>query len=430
MSHAPVSSWSLIRAAALFCFVLAGLTGLLFRYTMVGGLPQGLDLINIRHAHSHLMAYGWATPILLMLIARHVAFLRRQAGVAPTRAELALRPLIVLAICLGLLAFPLFFFYGYGLVSVAGIRLPPAVVVSAAALICWYGFALCYLQATRRLARDTALILFDLALFFLVLGSLAVWGLAFRRFFPTVDPTGLTHWFLFLFEEGWCLIALVGAAFAALDPGRNPRGNAPFLIVLLVIPLASPLGMDPTELSGTTQALSLSANLLAAMALLSLLFRLLLKVRQKRLLLWVFPLGLLALKALMVMGLCLSGKTELALFQPFRILYLHLLLLGGLTLGTLVASEQRAPGMMPGLPLFQAEVAVFLLALVPLTPIWPGSWLWAGYPTVALVLTAPPVLHGAFALCRFALHGFHTLRCLATATSPVQQFSKLRIRGG
>ena len=34
-----------------------------------GGLPGGLAYVNVRHAHSHLMFFGWVTPALMGLIA-------------------------------------------------------------------------------------------------------------------------------------------------------------------------------------------------------------------------------------------------------------------------------------------------------------------------------------------------------------------------
>ena len=97
------------------------------------------------------------------------------------------------------------------------------------------------------------------------------------------------------------------------------------------------------------------------MALLSLLLSLLRKAFGRRFSLWRLPLGLLALKALIVIVLCLTHNTELALIPALRVLYLHMLLLGGLSLGTLVACEEQArTPLLPNLPLFQIEVVLFL----------------------------------------------------------------------
>jgi len=47
-------------------FVLAGLTGFLFRLELTYGGSFGMNLVNVRHAHSHLMYFGWATPALML----------------------------------------------------------------------------------------------------------------------------------------------------------------------------------------------------------------------------------------------------------------------------------------------------------------------------------------------------------------------------
>lgn len=57
---------------AVCSFVLAGLTGVMLRLVPVVGLPGGLRFGDVRHAHSHLMYFGWATPMLMTLIGSHV----------------------------------------------------------------------------------------------------------------------------------------------------------------------------------------------------------------------------------------------------------------------------------------------------------------------------------------------------------------------
>ena len=54
---------------ALAFFVLAGLTGVLFRFGVAEGVTFGFNLGYIRHAHSHTMYFGWVTPALMALIA-------------------------------------------------------------------------------------------------------------------------------------------------------------------------------------------------------------------------------------------------------------------------------------------------------------------------------------------------------------------------
>jgi len=61
-----------IWKAALVCFIIAGATGSLMRFGMLYGYPAGLQFVNVRHAHSHLMYFGWVTPALMALIAANL----------------------------------------------------------------------------------------------------------------------------------------------------------------------------------------------------------------------------------------------------------------------------------------------------------------------------------------------------------------------
>ena len=93
--------------AALGCFVIAGATGALLRFGLLQGLPAGLQLVNVRHAHSHLMYFGWVTPALMVLI---VTWLPRLTGrkLSP-RFQWAMGATVAAA----LLAYVMFIQYGY-----------------------------------------------------------------------------------------------------------------------------------------------------------------------------------------------------------------------------------------------------------------------------------------------------------------------------
>lgn len=59
-----------IWGGALVLFIVAGVTGVFFRFGVAYGWTGGLNLENIRHAHSHLMYFGWGTPLLMGLLWR------------------------------------------------------------------------------------------------------------------------------------------------------------------------------------------------------------------------------------------------------------------------------------------------------------------------------------------------------------------------
>lgn len=54
-------------------FVLAGATGAWMRFSFLYGFPAGLVFQNMRHAHSHLMYFGWTTPVIMGLLATRLA---------------------------------------------------------------------------------------------------------------------------------------------------------------------------------------------------------------------------------------------------------------------------------------------------------------------------------------------------------------------
>ena len=96
---------------SLGCFILAALTGFLYRLGMVGWLPAlwGLGLGNIRHAHSHLMFFGWAVPFPLVILLNYLVSKvdDRATGVIWMRYSLTV------ALLFGILSYPFFLLYGY-----------------------------------------------------------------------------------------------------------------------------------------------------------------------------------------------------------------------------------------------------------------------------------------------------------------------------
>ena len=128
--------------AAIGCFVIAGSTGSLLRFGLLSGLPAGLGLVNVRHAHSHLMYFGWVTPALMVLI---VAWLPRLTG-----RSLSARFLWVMGVIIGfaLLAYVMFIQYGYQPAEIDGRRLPLSVLAATLNVLAWYAYAYLYYRAT------------------------------------------------------------------------------------------------------------------------------------------------------------------------------------------------------------------------------------------------------------------------------------------
>jgi hypothetical protein len=110
---------------------------------------------------------------------------------------------------------------------------------------------------------------------------------------------------------------------------------------------------------------------------------------------WRLPLALLVLKALMHVGLAVPATAQWGLGAGLRIPYLHVVLLGVVTLGLLAAAKDTwSAAAVPGWSVVHGSVVVLLVSLMPLTGLWPGVWsgrwvLWAALggalaPTLAM----------------------------------------------
>lgn len=58
---------------SLFSFIMAAITGFLYRYGMLYPMPELFYFVNIRHAHSHLMFFNWVCPPLMILMIQHLS---------------------------------------------------------------------------------------------------------------------------------------------------------------------------------------------------------------------------------------------------------------------------------------------------------------------------------------------------------------------
>lgn len=360
-------------------FVAAGLTGVLFRFAVAYALGPGelggLLLGNVRHAHSHLMYFGWATPALMVLIAQT----RRRRGDGPTPG---LRGVLAMTFAMAVLAYPPFLLWGYGLAPIGEARIPLAMIAAGLNVLGWYAFAVAYLR-TRRAGPDPVRQVFSLAVAFLLLSTLGAWGLAALQPLGMASPARtatLVHVFLDTFSEGWFVLGVLGLAFAAAASagGRVPRWavGAVAVGVPLVFPLALPAAYVPSGLrvAGGVGGVLVGGGLLVCVAWL-----------WPRLSgVWRFALACLAAKAAGQLAVALVPGVDWAALHGLRVLYLHLMLLGFVSVGLVAAAGLAARA-------FAAAVAVLLGSLVLLTPVWPttlgGEWIYHAVAWAALPVT-------------------------------------------
>jgi hypothetical protein len=414
----PASPLHLRRlyALALLSFILAGFTGALMRWWMLNGFPVGVNFINVRHAHSHWMYFGWVTPALMALIAARLPAL---TGRSFSRGVVWV---IASTLFLGVISFGAFFAWGYQPAEVAGKRLPLGIIVSSLHMIPWGLYIFLYWRAARGLTRTRPMRLWDAALFFMALSSAGGLARASLAMLQIQDPflsAASVHMFLDLFSDGWFVLGLLGLYVSWLPA---PGGVRWFdWLVILGLPFSFLLGV-PVEL--VPPDLRLAASLAGGLVAGGMLLQVggLLRTQPGTLLsAWKLPLLLLGLKALMQLGVLFPALAVWGEQQGLRLLYLHVLLLGFVTLGAAAQEEavlDEAPfsrcGLLPisGLVGF---VLLLLASLLPLTGLWPSSlrgvWtvefaFWAAFllPAYAVFYQGVRLLPPVWARLKLAAH--------------------------
>lgn len=384
MTHTtPDLRWAWL--AALGCLILAGLTGALFRFGMLYGLPGELQFGNVRHAHSHLMYFSWVTPALMALI---VTWLPRQTGRAVSRRY---GIVFAAAVLLGLLAYLPFLLYGYSVAQIGRTRLPLSMMVSAFNALPWYAFAVLYWRDTRGVARTFPLTLWDAALAAIAIASLGGVGRMALVFMRVTDPfwgEAMVHLFLDLFADGWFVLALLGLMYAAHPAAERPAARWATWAMFLGLPATALLGVSSSLVPDVLRPVASAGGLLVGVGLLVHLTTLWPVVAPA----WRLPLAFLALKAVGELGASLPPIGAWAEGAGLRVPYLHWLLLGFVSLGLVTAAGQAWGWMLVrGRRWFSVGVLLLQVSLIPLTALWPAAWGGRWVLVVAAWATLAPI---------------------------------------
>lgn len=384
---------------SLLTFILAGLTGSMFRFGLTGWIPDWLALENIRHAHSHLMFFSWAVPAPLYVVLR-----LGYADGLPLTVVHRLRRWVQAIILLGLAAFPFFLFYGYRSVPIAGSALPFSVMLSGLVMISWYGFSLEWIRWRSKVKTDLSVRFFDAALLLLLVASLGAWGVAGTQFLQIENPLygkALTHFFLAIFTEGWCIAVLLGVFYRFANLDRSDLPFSPGWLIYPILfgaPLTFPYGISEMLMTGEMSVAARVGGGLAAAGLILNIYILVRYGRFNRKLLWMIPIWLLALKAVIQLSASLLPGSFWMSDQPLRIFYLHLLLLGGFTLTMMAAFHQDTRTKSMPYYLFGGSVLLVLISLLMLTRFWPGSMRRMDPYFLAAIISVAPVIAAAIEL--------------------------------
>jgi len=386
----PIAVW----VGALLCFVVAGGTGFFFRAAPGFGWTSGFDLGNVRHAHSHLMYFGWVMPAAMGLLATYLSSTR-------------MRTLAWVTLWLAALSYPPFFLYGYGMAPVGDLRLPLSVTLATANLLAWYVLAGFY-YADRLSAPEAARPFWDGAVGLLVLSSFGAWGLGVVQAIRPESAfwfAAALHLFLDLFAHGWLLLFVLGCAAVALDAPSSPGLRWGRRLLIAAVPFTFVLSIPPALVPPTLRGFGTAGGIGAAVGVLAVLAVLARAWWRKDTGgFWLPAMAAFAIVASAWAGMSLPAVGAWGLEAGLRIPYLHVLLLGGATLGLWAAARSAwGAGATPGHALFVTAAVLLLVSLWPLTGLFPGAWRGSWVMDAVLTGAAAPVVVAAITALRLAI---------------------------
>lgn len=322
----PLRKWLCI---ALLNLLLVAFAGVILRYKIAFPLP----LINqkyLMNGHSHFAFAGWVSLALMALM---IAYLRDRGIDNAFRKYRALLYANLLTAYGMLFSFP---FQGYGLV---------AVIFSTASIFVSYAFAIAYWKDLNRLTGHNCHSWFRAALAFNALSSLGPFSLAYMMAAKNIHTEAYlssVYFFLHFQYNGWFFFACMGllSSRVALYGIAGHRLKLVFRLFLLACVPAFLLSALWLHIPAWLYVLVAAAALLQLVAW-ALLLKLVkdcwpqlkgtLSLLSKRLFsLWVLAVSI---KLCLQAGSVIPALSRLAFgFRPIVIGYLHLVLLGVITL--------------------------------------------------------------------------------------------------
>ncbi|GEM_PF-2916799 len=171
----------------LISFTVAILTALYYRCAFVCGTPINAEYV--RHAHSHLMFFGFAVPLVFSWWA--------------SRSEVTISRSLFAMQLFAFLSFIAFLYRGYDLTQIGSASLPLSAILSSGNVITWY-FSMYFIGS-----KKSKCLLRTFAGTLLWIGTVAVWLLPLsvilnaeifpgRQFYAHLFLTALEEGFLFL----------------------------------------------------------------------------------------------------------------------------------------------------------------------------------------------------------------------------------------
>jgi hypothetical protein len=309
---------------------IVAILGLLMRYKIGFEFPY-LDQKHMQHSHSHFAFAGWLGHTLMVLMVYFI-----QTKIADFKGNKYNTIIIANLICsYGMLIS--FIIQGYGLVSIA---------LSTASILVSYIFAYRFIKDLKILDDDLlAKNWFKAALFFNVISSLGTFYLAYMMATKNVVQDwylSSIYYYLHFQYNGWFFFACMGLAFGFLNLRKSEHSfyETSFKLFAIACVPAYFLSTLWLDLPLWIYIITVIAALVQVYAWFKFL-PILLKTRKNVLesyspllrYILVFVSFALSIKLLLQLGSTVPIISQLAFgFRPIVIAYLHLILLGIITL--------------------------------------------------------------------------------------------------
>ena len=309
---------------------IVAILGLLMRYKIGFEFPY-LDQKHLQHSHSHFAFAGWLAHTLMVLMVYFI-----QTKIADFKGNKYNTIIIANLICsYGMLIS--FIIQGYGLVSIA---------LSTASILVSYIFAYRFIKDLKILDDDLlAKNWFKAALFFNVISSLGTFYLAYMMATKNVVQDwylSSIYYYLHFQYNGWFFFACMGLAFGFLNLRKSEHSfyETSFKLFAIACVPAYFLSTLWLDLPLWIYIITVIAALVQVYAWFKFL-PILLKTRKNVLesyspllrYILVFVSFALSIKLLLQLGSTVPIISQLAFgFRPIVIAYLHLILLGIMTL--------------------------------------------------------------------------------------------------
>lgn len=323
----PVHRW--VRVSLFNLLIVASL-GVVLRYKILFPLPF-VDQKHLLHGHSHFAFAGWVSQAIMTLL---VTYLSRQSGETVLKKYRWLLYGNLLTAYAMLIAFPI---EGYGLYSI---------LFSTASIFVSYAFAIYIWRDLNRLTQKTPTHLWiKAAVLFNALSSLGAFALAImmvKRIVFQNAYLAAEYFYLHFQYNGWFFfgcMALVSEVLRKVEVNTGSLTRIFWLFAFAAVPgyFLSALWMN---LPLWVYLLVVASSVAQVIGLVKLLLQLkhrwtLLKNTLSLTAKWIMGFSVIALvaKLLLQLGSTVPSLSDLAFgFRPIVIGYLHLVLLGVITL--------------------------------------------------------------------------------------------------